>query len=97
VALACTGSRVVVVGVGNSAVRQSSGFSRYATQVTLLVRRRDLGAAMSQYLIDQVSVSSAAAGSRGQASPARRAGAETVTGRMPARGASRRAATTGPA
>ena len=37
----------------------------------LLVRRRDLGAAMSQYLIDQVSVSSAAAGSRGQASPAR--------------------------
>jgi LuxR family transcriptional regulator, maltose regulon positive regulatory protein len=52
-------------------VRQSSGFSRYATQVTLLVRGRGLGAAMSQYLIDQVSVSSAAAGSRGQASPAR--------------------------
>ena len=30
-------------------------FSRYARQVTLLVRGRDLGASMSQYLIDQLS------------------------------------------
>jgi thioredoxin reductase (NADPH) len=29
-------------------------FSRYAQRVTLLVRGRDLGASMSQYLIDQV-------------------------------------------
>src|SRR5947209_16063901 len=89
---ACTDSQVVVVGGGNSAGQAVVRFSRYAQQVTLLVRGPDLGAAMSQYLIDQVSVSSAAAGSRGQASPARRAGAVTVTGRMPARGASRRAA-----
>jgi len=69
-ALACTDSQVVVVGGGNSAGQAVVRFSRYAQQVTLLVRGPDLGAAMSQYLIDQVSVSSAAAGSRGQASPA---------------------------
>src|SRR4029077_10158284 len=54
-ALACTGSRVVVVGGGNSAGQAVARFSRYARQVTLLVRGRDLGASMSQYLIDQVS------------------------------------------
>jgi thioredoxin reductase (NADPH) len=54
VALACTGSRVVVVGGGNSAGQAVVRFSRYAKQVTLLVRGRDLGASMSQYLIDQV-------------------------------------------
>src|SRR4029077_4855071 len=65
-ALACTGSQVVVVGGGNSAghagarVSPDAGqavarFSRYARQVTLLVRGRDLGASMSQYLIDYLS------------------------------------------
>ena len=54
-ALACTGSRVVVVGGGNSAGQAVVRFSRYARQVTLLVRGHDLGASMSQYLIDQVS------------------------------------------
>ena len=54
-ALACTGSQVVVVGGGNSAGQAVVRFSRYAKQVTLLVRGRDLGASMSQYLIDQVS------------------------------------------
>ena len=54
-ALACTGSRVVVVGGGNSAGQAAVRFSRYARQVTLLVRGRDLGASMSRYLIDQVS------------------------------------------
>src|SRR6266705_38681 len=53
-ALACTGSRVVVVGGGNSAGQAVVRFSRYARQVTLLVRGRDLGASMSQYLIDHV-------------------------------------------
>jgi thioredoxin reductase (NADPH) len=53
-ALACTGSRVVVVGGGNSAGQAVVRFSRYAQQVTLLVRGRDLGASMSQYLIDDV-------------------------------------------
>jgi thioredoxin reductase (NADPH) len=54
-ALACTDSQVVVVGGGNSAGQAVVRFSRYAKQVTLLVRGRDLGASMSQYLIDQVS------------------------------------------
>ena len=53
-ALACTGSQVVVVGGGNSAGQAVVRFSRYAQQVTLLVRGRDLGASMSHYLIDQV-------------------------------------------
>jgi thioredoxin reductase (NADPH) len=54
-ALACTDSRVVVVGGGNSAGQAVVRFSRYAQQVTLLVRGRDLSASMSQYLIDQLS------------------------------------------
>jgi thioredoxin reductase (NADPH) len=54
-ALACTGSRVVVVGGGNSAGQAVVRFSRYARQVTLLVRGGGLGASMSQYLIDQLS------------------------------------------
>jgi len=54
-ALACTGSRVVVVGGGNSAGQAVVRFSRYAGQVTLLVRGRDLGVSMSQYLIDRLS------------------------------------------
>jgi thioredoxin reductase (NADPH) len=54
-ALACTGSRVVVVGGGNSAGQAVVRFSRYAQRVTLLVRGRDLGASMSQYLIDHLS------------------------------------------
>src|SRR5260370_5804308 len=53
-ALACTGSRVVVVGGGNSAGQAVVRFSRYARQVTLLVRGPDLGASMSQYLIDDL-------------------------------------------
>ena len=53
-ALACTDSQVVVVGGGNSAGQAVVRFSRYAQQVTLLVRGSDLGASMSQYLIDQV-------------------------------------------
>jgi thioredoxin reductase (NADPH) len=54
-ALACAGSRVAVVGGGNSAGQAVVRFSRYARQVTLLVRGRDLGASMSQYLIDHLS------------------------------------------
>lgn len=53
-ALACTDSCVVVVGGGNSAGQAVVRFSRYAQQVTLLVRGHDLGSSMSQYLIDQV-------------------------------------------
>ena len=53
-ALSCTGSDVVVVGGGNSAGQAVVRFSRYARQVTLLVRGRDLGASMSQYLVDRI-------------------------------------------
>jgi thioredoxin reductase (NADPH) len=44
-----------VVGGGNSAGQAVVRFSRYARQVTLLARGRDLGASMSQYLIDHLS------------------------------------------
>jgi thioredoxin reductase (NADPH) len=54
-ALSCLAARVVVVGGGNSAGQAVVRFSRYARQVTLLVRGHDLGASMSQYLIDQIS------------------------------------------
>src|SRR5260370_36357529 len=52
--MACAGSRVVVVGGGNSAGQAVVRFSRDAEQVTLLVRGPDLGASMSQCLIDDV-------------------------------------------
>lgn len=54
-ALACKGSRVVVVGGGNSAGQAVVRFSRYAGQVILLVRGRDLTASMSKYLVDHIS------------------------------------------
>jgi thioredoxin reductase (NADPH) len=44
----------VVVGGGNSAGQAVVRFSRYAKQVTLLVRGPDLAASMSQYLIDRI-------------------------------------------
>jgi thioredoxin reductase (NADPH) len=53
-ALTCSGCRVVIVGGGNSAGQAVVRFSRYAAQVTLLVRGRSLEASMSQYLISQV-------------------------------------------
>jgi thioredoxin reductase (NADPH) len=55
-ALACIGSGVVVVGGGNSAGQAVVRFSRYAQRVTLLVRGSDLGASMSQYLVDNLAV-----------------------------------------
>src|SRR5205807_4609433 len=54
-ALACSGSRVVIVGGGNSAGQAALRFSRYASQVTVLVRGETLAASMSHYLIDRVS------------------------------------------
>ena len=53
-ALTCRGSRVAVVGGGNSAGQAVVRFSRYASQVTLVVRGPTLGASMSQYLVDQL-------------------------------------------
>ena len=53
-AVTCSGCRVAIVGGGNSAGQAAIRFSRYAAQVTLLVRGRSLEASMSQYLISQV-------------------------------------------
>ncbi len=53
-AVTCSGCRVVIVGGGNSAGQAVIRFSRYAAQVSLLVRGRSLEASMSQYLISQV-------------------------------------------
>jgi thioredoxin reductase (NADPH) len=53
-AVTCRGCRVAIVGGGNSAGQAAVRFSRYASQVTLLVRGRDIGASMSQYLVDHV-------------------------------------------
>jgi thioredoxin reductase (NADPH) len=53
-ALGCAGGRVVVVGGGNSAGQAVVRFSRYAVQVTLLVRGQNLAGSMSKYLIDRL-------------------------------------------
>ena len=53
-AVTCRGCRVAVVGGGNSAGQAAVRFSRYASHVTLLVRGRDVGVSMSQYLVDRV-------------------------------------------
>jgi thioredoxin reductase (NADPH) len=53
-AVTCSGCRVVIVGGGNSAGQAVIRFSRYASQVTLLIRGSSLEGSMSQYLIRQV-------------------------------------------
>ncbi len=53
-AVTCAGCRVTIVGGGNSAGQAVIRFSRYAAQVTLLVRGTSLEASMSQYLISQL-------------------------------------------
>ena len=49
-AKALPGKRVFVVGGGNSAGQAAMHLSRYAAQVTMLVRRANLSATMSDYL-----------------------------------------------
>ena len=53
-AVTCRGCRVAIVGGGNSAGQAAVRFSRYASRVTLVVRGRDVGTSMSQYLVDRV-------------------------------------------
>jgi thioredoxin reductase (NADPH) len=53
-ALACRGSDVYIVGGANSAGQAAVYLSRYARNVTLLVRGQSLSASMSKYLIDQI-------------------------------------------
>lgn len=48
------GEHIFVVGGANSAGQGALFFSRYARQVTMLVRGNSLKAGMSQYLVDQI-------------------------------------------
>jgi thioredoxin reductase (NADPH) len=50
----CRGSHVAVVGGGNSAGQAAVFLSRGVASVTILIRRSDLSATMSRYLIDQL-------------------------------------------
>lgn len=53
-ALACSKEDVYIVGGANSAGQAAMYFSKYANQVTMLVRGDSLTKSMSQYLIDQI-------------------------------------------
>jgi thioredoxin reductase (NADPH) len=53
-AQAMTGGHAVVVGGGNSAGQAALHLSRYARQVSVLVRSRSLAESMSDYLIQQI-------------------------------------------
>lgn len=50
--------RVLVIGGGNSAGQAAMHLARYAADVQIVVRREDLRATMSQYLIEQISKAS---------------------------------------
>lgn len=51
-----TGQNVIVVGGGNSAGQAALHLARFARHVTILIRRNDLSATMSQYLIDEIAL-----------------------------------------
>ena len=53
-AIQCAGEEVVVIGGGNSAGQAALHLARYADRVHLLIRRDDLRATMSAYLVDRV-------------------------------------------
>jgi thioredoxin reductase (NADPH) len=53
-AIACEGETVYIVGGANSAGQAAMHFSKYAHQVTMLIRGESLTKSMSQYLIDQI-------------------------------------------
>ncbi|BDZ44497.1 FAD-dependent oxidoreductase [Naasia aerilata] len=48
------GSRLSIIGAGNSAGQAALFFSRHAASVTMIVRGASLEASMSRYLIDQI-------------------------------------------
>lgn len=53
-AIHCKGSRVFVIGGANSAGQGAVFLSRFASEVTMLIRGDSLRKGMSQYLIDQI-------------------------------------------
>ncbi len=50
----CAGDHVFVVGGGNSAGQAAMQFSRYASQVTMVIRDEGLKDTISQYLVDRI-------------------------------------------
>jgi thioredoxin reductase (NADPH) len=60
-AVSYRGQDVYVVGGGNSAGQAAMFFSQYARSVGILVRGEGLAATMSQYLIDQIALTSSVA------------------------------------
>jgi thioredoxin reductase (NADPH) len=57
-ARAYSGENVFIVGGANSAGQAAMYFSKYAKQVTMLVRGESLKSSMSKYLIDQIAATS---------------------------------------
>jgi thioredoxin reductase (NADPH) len=57
-ARACADEHVYIVGGANSAGQAAMYFSKYAKQVTMLVRGESLQSSMSKYLIDQIAATS---------------------------------------
>lgn len=53
-AIACKNEHIYLVGGANSAGQAAMYFSKYASQVTMLVRSDSLTKSMSQYLIEQI-------------------------------------------
>ncbi|MDR6944915.1 FAD-dependent oxidoreductase [Mucilaginibacter pocheonensis] len=53
-ATACTGKEVYVIGGGNSAGQAAMHLSKFAKNVYIIIRREDLSATMSAYLIHQI-------------------------------------------
>jgi thioredoxin reductase (NADPH) len=53
-AKACENQNVFLVGGGNSAGQGAVYLSKFASQVTILIRKPDLTSSMSSYLIDQI-------------------------------------------
>jgi thioredoxin reductase (NADPH) len=51
----CRGQQVVVVGGGNSAGQAALSLTAYASRVHLVIRRAELSATMSRYLIERIS------------------------------------------
>jgi thioredoxin reductase (NADPH) len=53
-ASACNGKEVFVIGGGNSAGQAAMYLSKFAAQVSIVIRKDDLAATMSSYLIEQI-------------------------------------------
>jgi thioredoxin reductase (NADPH) len=50
----CTNEHIFVVGGGNSAGQAALNFSTFARKVTMVVRGKQLGESLSQYLVDKI-------------------------------------------